>query len=52
MSCIVLLILQVALNAFVCRVQMAPPGGQQQQAQQQPVQGPPGSAEAQLICFD
>ncbi|XP_042561629.1 hepatocyte growth factor-regulated tyrosine kinase substrate isoform X3 [Clupea harengus] len=32
--------------------QMAPPGGQQQQAQQQPVQGPPGSAEAQLICFD
>ncbi|XP_041943217.1 hepatocyte growth factor-regulated tyrosine kinase substrate isoform X2 [Alosa sapidissima] len=32
--------------------QMAPPGGQQQQAQQQPVQGPPGSAEAQLISFD
>ncbi|XP_062389223.1 hepatocyte growth factor-regulated tyrosine kinase substrate isoform X7 [Sardina pilchardus] len=32
--------------------QMAPPGGQQQQVQQQPVQGPPGSAEAQLISFD
>ncbi|XP_063076929.1 hepatocyte growth factor-regulated tyrosine kinase substrate isoform X3 [Engraulis encrasicolus] len=35
--------------------QMAPPGGQQpppQQQQQPPVQGPPGSAEAQLISFD
>ncbi|XP_056609509.1 hepatocyte growth factor-regulated tyrosine kinase substrate isoform X8 [Triplophysa dalaica] len=32
--------------------QMAPPGGPQQQSQQQPHQAPPGSAEAQLICFD
>ncbi|XP_028843241.1 hepatocyte growth factor-regulated tyrosine kinase substrate isoform X1 [Denticeps clupeoides] len=32
--------------------QMAPPGGPQQQAQPQPPQAPPGSAEAQLICFD
>ncbi|XP_042575741.1 hepatocyte growth factor-regulated tyrosine kinase substrate-like isoform X3 [Cyprinus carpio] len=32
--------------------QMAPPGGPQQQSQQQPAQAPPGSAEAQLISFD
>ncbi|XP_062305473.1 hepatocyte growth factor-regulated tyrosine kinase substrate isoform X3 [Osmerus eperlanus] len=32
--------------------QMAPPGGPQQQAQQQQPQALPGSAEAQLICFD
>uniref|UniRef100_A0A673K3Q3 Hepatocyte growth factor-regulated tyrosine kinase substrate n=1 Tax=Sinocyclocheilus rhinocerous TaxID=307959 RepID=A0A673K3Q3_9TELE len=32
--------------------QMAPPGGPQQQSQQQLAQGPPGSAEAQLISFD
>ncbi|XP_046895142.1 hepatocyte growth factor-regulated tyrosine kinase substrate isoform X2 [Hypomesus transpacificus] len=35
--------------------QMPPPGGPQQQAQQQQQQQPqalPGSAEAQLICFD
>lgn len=32
--------------------QMAPPGGLQQQSQQQPAQAPPGSAEAQLISFD
>ncbi|CAL8303627.1 unnamed protein product [Merluccius merluccius] len=32
--------------------QMAPPGGPQQQVQQQPPQAVPGSAEAQLISFD
>ncbi|KAK7167101.1 hypothetical protein R3I94_001487 [Phoxinus phoxinus] len=32
--------------------QMAPPGGPQQQSQQQHPQAPPGSAEAQLISFD
>ncbi|CAL8273804.1 unnamed protein product [Lota lota] len=32
--------------------QMAPPGGPQQQGQQQPQQAVPGSAEAQLISFD
>ncbi|XP_059414815.1 hepatocyte growth factor-regulated tyrosine kinase substrate-like [Carassius carassius] len=32
--------------------QMAPPGGTQQQSQQQPAQAPPGSPEAQLISFD
>ncbi|KAJ3600844.1 hypothetical protein NHX12_031819 [Muraenolepis orangiensis] len=32
--------------------QMAPPGGPQQQVQQQPQQAVPGSVEAQLISFD
>ncbi|XP_036400578.1 hepatocyte growth factor-regulated tyrosine kinase substrate-like isoform X3 [Megalops cyprinoides] len=32
--------------------QMAPPGGPQQQVQQQQPQAPPGSSEAQLISFD
>ncbi|XP_026074611.1 hepatocyte growth factor-regulated tyrosine kinase substrate-like isoform X5 [Carassius auratus] len=32
--------------------QMAPPGGPQQQSQQQPAQAPQGSPEAQLISFD
>lgn len=41
----------INLNGAVFK-QMAPPGGPQQQSQQQPAQAPPGSAEAQLISFD
>lgn len=37
---------------FTFRVQMAPPGGPQQQAQHQLPQAAPGSTEAQLISFD